>query len=41
MPGIFIVSDQMPIGQAIDELLLIITVTTSDEWVNRIVYLPL
>ncbi len=40
-PGVFIVSQRMAIGTAIEELLLIWSASESDEWTNRIVYLPL
>lgn len=36
MPGVFLVSDQMPRGQAIDELLLAIECYTADECENVI-----
>lgn len=41
MPGVFIVSDQISIGQAISELQLIIAVSEPTEWVNRVIYVPL
>src|SRR5262245_12055141 len=41
MPGVFEVSDSMPIGQAIEELLLIVECSREGEWEGRIEYLPL
>lgn len=41
MAGVFVVNDRTPIGQAIDELLLIDECSDPGEWNNRIVYLPL
>jgi hypothetical protein len=41
LPGVFIVPDAMPIGDAIDELVLIIACSDASEWENRVVYLPL
>jgi hypothetical protein len=41
MPGVFVVSDSIPIGQAIEELVLAITCSYQDEWKDLIVYFPL
>jgi hypothetical protein len=41
MPGLIVVPDQMPIGMAIEDLLLITECTESDEWQGQIEYLPL
>ena len=41
VPGVFIVDDQMPIGQAIEELLLLIVASKAGEWENLVVFLPL
>lgn len=41
MPGLIVVPDQMPIGPAIADLLLIAACTESEEWEGRIEYLPL
>ena len=41
MAGVFVVNDRIPIGQAIDELLLIDECSDPGEWNNLIVYLPL
>jgi hypothetical protein len=40
-PGVFIIPQQVEIGAAIDELLLIWSASDSNEWTNRILYLPL
>jgi hypothetical protein len=40
-PGVFIVPQRLEIGAAINELLLIWSASESDEWTNRILYLPL
>lgn len=41
VPGVFEVKRDMPIGQAIDELLTIIGASEQSEWENQVVYLPL
>lgn len=41
MPGIFLVSDDMPAGQAIDELLLAVHCLTLDECKDIVKYFPL
>ena len=41
MPGVFIVPDRMPIGQAIDESLLLSLDAEPDEWKNQVLFLPL
>lgn len=40
-PGVFIISQRLEIGAAIEELLLIWSASESAEWMSRIVYLPL
>jgi hypothetical protein len=40
-PGLFIVTQQSPIGAAIDDLVLIWHASDPDEWRNRFVYVPL
>lgn len=40
-PGIIVVSQDLDIGAAIEELLLIWAATGAEEWTNRIGYLPL
>lgn len=41
MPGMFVVSDQTPIGQIIAELLIIEGASDASEWQNLVFYLPL
>lgn len=40
-PGVFIISQQLPVRTAIEELLLIWAASESEEWGNLIVELPL
>jgi len=39
-PGVILVPQSMPLGQAIDELVLIWSASEADEWRNRILWLP-
>ena len=41
MPGIIIVVDRMPLGQAIDEILFLCLDVEPDEWRDQVLYLPL
>ena len=41
MPGVFLVSDQMPIGQAIEEIVLVVDCLTPDECQNLVTFFPL
>lgn len=41
MPGLFILNDRFPVGEAIDEILLIVECSTQEEWTELAVYLPL
>jgi hypothetical protein len=41
MPGLFLVSDRLPTGQAIDEIVLMDSCTDQREWDRQVVYLPL
>lgn len=41
LPGVFIVPQSLSIGQAIEDLLLLCECTSSAEWVDIILYLPL
>lgn len=41
MPGLFLVSDQMPIGQAIDEILLAVDCLNPEECSNFVRFFPL
>jgi Domain of unknown function (DUF5615) len=38
--GVFVVPRSLPLGQAIEDLELMITCSANDEWVNIIRYLP-
>jgi hypothetical protein len=41
MPGLFEVRRNLPLGQVIDEILLLVECSLPDEWDNQVVYLPL
>lgn len=41
MPGIFLVSDQMPRGQAVDELVLAIACLSAEDCIGLVHYFPL
>jgi hypothetical protein len=41
MWGVFILPDQMPIGQAIDEIIFLSIDAQPDEWKNQVIFLPL
>ncbi len=41
MPGIFVIPEDMSIGQAIKELELIALASPPDEWRDRVIFLPL
>ena len=41
MPGVFEVSDTLPIGQAIEDLLLLAECSQEGEWEGRVIYIPL
>jgi hypothetical protein len=41
MPGVFILPDRMPIGQAIDEILFLSIDVEPDEWKDQVLFLPL
>ncbi len=40
-PGLIVVPQILPIRDAVDALILIWAVTTPEEWVNRVAYLPI
>lgn len=40
MPGIIVADDRMPIGQAVQDSLLIATCSQEGEWEGRALYLP-
>ncbi len=41
MPGVFVISNQLPLRHAIDEIVLVDSCTEQVEWKNLVVYLPL
>jgi hypothetical protein len=41
MPGIFVVSQDLPVGPVIEDLLLLVEGSAADEWANQILYFPL
>ncbi|MBO0697698.1 MAG: DUF5615 family PIN-like protein [Zavarzinella sp.] len=41
MPGLLVVDDHLPLGQAIDELAIVAYCTDEGELENRVVFLPL
>lgn len=41
MPGVFEVSQRLPVGQAIEEILLIASCSQPGEWEGQVRYLPL
>jgi hypothetical protein len=41
MPGIFELSHQLPIGQAIEEILLVAEYSLENEWEGQVIFLPL
>jgi len=40
MPGVFIVPQSLPIGTAIEELILILSCSQQSEWENIIQFIP-
>ena len=40
-PGVFVISQHLPVRVAAEELILIWSATEASEWVNRICRLPL
>ena len=41
MAGLILIPQAYPVGQAIDDLVLIAEVTTAEEWQGKMVFLPL
>ena len=41
MPGLFVINDRLPVGQAIEEILLVATCSEASEWAGKVLYLPL
>jgi hypothetical protein len=40
-PGVIIVPQYLPLREAADELILIWTATETNEWIDRIAFLPI
>jgi len=40
-PGVIVVPQKLPVGRALEDLILIWSASQPDEWTNRIAYLPL
>jgi hypothetical protein len=40
-PGLIVVPQHLPLGEAADDLILIWTVTAAEEWTDRIAFLPI
>jgi len=41
MPGMFVLNDRFPVGQAIQEILLIVACSEQAEWSGLVIHLPL
>jgi predicted nuclease of predicted toxin-antitoxin system len=41
MPGVFVIRQQVPIGQAIDAIIMVVECSEIEEWNDIIKYLPL
>ncbi|MDZ4683835.1 MAG: DUF5615 family PIN-like protein [Planctomycetaceae bacterium] len=41
MPGVFLVSDRLPVGRAIQEILLMSQCSEQLEWLGKVIHLPL
>lgn len=41
MPGAFVLNDRLPVGRAIEDVLLLVACSEQAEWRGRVVYLPL
>jgi predicted nuclease of predicted toxin-antitoxin system len=41
MPGVIAVSQSLPVGQVIEDLLLIAQYSASEDWTHQVIYLPL
>lgn len=41
MPGLFNLNERLPVGQAIQEILLMIACSEQAEWNGRVIYVPL
>jgi hypothetical protein len=41
MPGVVEVADDLPLGQVIEDILLLADYSNKDEWESQVIYLPL
>lgn len=41
MPGVIEVDDDLPIGQAVNDILLVVEASEQGEWEGQIIYIPL
>ena len=41
MPGVIALSQDLPIGEAIEELNILIELSLENEWENQVVFIPL
>jgi hypothetical protein len=41
MPGVFVMSHDVPIGRVIDDILLLVEYSLDSEWEGQVRYLPL
>lgn len=41
MPGVVAISQDLPIGEAIEKLTTLVEYSLEDEWENQVVFLPL
>jgi hypothetical protein len=40
-PGVFLISQHLPVGAAVEAIVLIWAASDADEWANKLTYLPL
>jgi hypothetical protein len=40
LPGVFVVSKRVSIGQAVQALIMVLECSTSEEWENQVIFLP-
>jgi hypothetical protein len=41
MPGLIVVDDRLPLGRAIDEILILAVCSLLAEWTDQVVYVPM
>lgn len=41
MPGVFVFSNKFPVGQTIEEIILLDECSDTAEWSDQVVYMPL